>query len=177
MQWTWSKAGGYWSMTAAAIEIIWTQNPTELTSSIETKSMLAVTRISEGHGARMAESLKFLVVMGLGIFILGGLGEMIMGYYLLTTMLLEIIGNQQAEELLEKMMNYCWWKKSCTSWYLCSVFVSIPSHSHLAASAPFADSPGAISGSSSPNVVVRCGCWFSDPEVVAIDGEYLYKPD
>lgn len=30
--------------------------------------MLAVTRISEGHGARMAESLKFLVVMGLGIF-------------------------------------------------------------------------------------------------------------
>ena len=117
MQWTWSKAGGYWSMTAAAIEIIWTQNPTELTSSIETKSMLAVTRISEGHGARMAESLKFLVVMGLGIFILGGLGEMILGYYLLTTMLLEIIGNQQAEEVLEKMMNYCWWKKSCTSWY------------------------------------------------------------
>lgn len=30
---------------------------------------------------------------------------MIMGYYLLTTMLLEIIGNQQAEQVLEKMMN------------------------------------------------------------------------
>lgn len=28
-----------------------------------------------------------------------------MGYYLLTTMLLEIIGNQQAEQVLEKMMN------------------------------------------------------------------------
>lgn len=40
---------------------------------------------------------------------------------------------------------------------------------------PFTDLPGAISGPSSPNVVVCCGCWFSDPEVVAIDGEYLYK--